>query len=462
MNFRLFSISAYAVVGLLGSFQLLPNSTLALAVFAVAFISFYRGLDTHIPILEITATIASLQWLVGPVIGYAIGSTDIRYEMYVEEARYFGFVLPATCVFLIGLALFPYETQQRDFLTKLSDNKLFYRGIALFIISLVAQYAYPYAPGSLAFLMKLLTQLRYVAALYFLYSGHRRRYLYTGLAMSTLLLQSAETAMFHDLIIWVSLVACYWYHTMSWNPTKKAMFFAAGFLSVFTIQVIKADYRTKVWANQDASIVAAVYDKVFVNHAFFDTQTLKAAGQRINQGWIISAIMLHVPLVEPHAEGETVKEAIISSIFPRAIMKDKAEAGGKKNFERFTGLVLEQGTSMGTSILGEAYANYAGFGGTIFMFIWGGAYAFIYRIAVTYTHKEAIFIFWLPFIFYQSIKAETELVVVLNQLTKGAIVAFVAYIGLHKFLMPEADDPSEIEDYDEDTEENTRSVSQVH
>ena len=49
---------------------------------------------------------------------------------------------------------------------------------------------------------------------------------------------------------------------------------------------------------------------------------------RINQGWIIAKVMDNVPSREPYANGETVKNAIIASIFPRFVDPDKAIAGG--------------------------------------------------------------------------------------------------------------------------------------
>lgn len=437
----------------LSSFQILPNNIIALTVFVVVFLNFYRALDTHIPILEITACIAALQWLVGPVIGYAYGSNIERYAMYIEAGKYFAFALPGTCVYLAALRILPEDPHQHKFLQTVRREIFFRRGVALLIISLGAQFTSSYAPGGLAFFFFLLTQLRYIGAIYFLYSGHPMRYVLIALSLGTLLIRSAESAMFHDLIIWVSLIACYWFHTVRWTPPKKATFFVVGFVCVFIIQLIKADYREKVWGGEDASLLATAYEKIVLNQAFVNSDSLRAAGMRINQGWIISAVMLNVPLAEPYAEGETVKTAIVSSIFPRFIYEGKAKAGGQVNFERFTGLELENNTSMGISILGEGYANYGSFGGCIFMFFWGLAYAGIYYFAAKFTRKHATFLFWLPLIFYQAIKAETELVVVLNQLIKGAIIAFSAFAGLHVLIPTPPEEDDDIEDYADEDED---------
>lgn len=427
-------ISLMLVLGFLGSFQALPNQLLAIVIFALVFLNFYKSLDTHIPILEITATIAALQWLLGPVLIYNYGALLERYDMHIESGRYFSFAIPGTCFYLAALRFFPDDLHQHEFLKNAREDIFFLRGTVLVIISFIAQFATSFAPGGLAFFVFLLTQLRYIGVIYLLYSRHQLRYLLIAVSLGALIIQSADSAMFHDLIIWVSLLACYWFHTNTWNAPKKAMLFTAGFACVFLIQIIKADYRQRLWAGHEASMLQIIYEKTVQNQEFLNPSTLRAASMRINQGWIISAVMLHVPLVEPHAEGETVKEAVISSIFPRFIVQDKKEAGGQENFRRFTGLILADSTSMGISVLGESYANFGAFGGTIFMFVWGLVYASFYRICIWVGRKYPTFIFWMPLIFYQAIKAETELVVVLNQLVKGTAVTFAAYYGLHKIL----------------------------
>jgi hypothetical protein len=82
---------------------------------------------------------------------------------------------------------------------------------------------------------------------------------------------------------------------------------------------------------------------------------------------------------------------------------------------------------MGISPLGEAYANFGVFGGCLMMMGFGAFFAISFKIALLFVSRHPSFFFWLPMVFYQSIKAETELVVVLNQIVKGAIVAYVLY-----------------------------------
>jgi hypothetical protein len=82
---------------------------------------------------------------------------------------------------------------------------------------------------------------------------------------------------------------------------------------------------------------------------------------------------------------------------------------------------------MAISPLGEVYANFGVLGGILALTIYGAVFSSIYAFFVALLPRFPTFYFWLPFIFYQSIKAETEFVVTVNQLVKGTIVAVVLY-----------------------------------
>lgn len=109
-------------------------------------------------------------------------------------------------------------------------------------------------------------------------------------------------------------------------------------------------------------------------------------------------------------------------------------AGGQDNFKKYTGLEIGSGTSMGLSIIGESYANFGVFGGIIFMGAWGLFLAWYWRGIVNFVHKYPLLLFFIPIIYLQVIKAETELVVVLNHLVKSSIAIVLFFIFATKIL----------------------------
>jgi hypothetical protein len=89
---------------------------------------------------------------------------------------------------------------------------------------------------------------------------------------------------------------------------------------------------------------------------------------------------------------------------------------------------------MGISIIGEAYGNFKVMGGILFMGIWGFLLAKIWIFLLKKCLKTPLLLAFLPLIFLQVIKAETELVVVLNHLVKSSIVVFGFFWATQKFL----------------------------
>src|SRR5690606_29433178 len=110
------------------------------------------------------------------------------------------------------------------------------------------------------------------------------------------------------------------------------------------------------------------------------------------------------------------------------------EAGGQENFRKYTGLNLSDNTSMGLSIIGEFYANFGVAKGVLMMGVWGLLLVFVWKRLVFNSYKIPLLIFFLPLIFLQVVKAETELLVVLNHLIKSIIAVALFFWLTKKYL----------------------------
>src|SRR5690606_15706315 len=144
--------------------------------------------------------------------------------------------------------------------------------------------------------------------------------------------------------------------------------------------------------NKLVLFLSILEDKV-VNEEITETDD-QNVNIRLNQGWIISAIMYNVPFKEPFADGSTIAEAVSASILPRFLDKNKKRAGGQENFEKFTGLQIGSGTSMGLSIIGESYANFDVIGGIVFMGVWGLFLAWYWRGIIYFVRKYPLLLFF--------------------------------------------------------------------
>lgn len=431
------SLAYLLIIAIFGFFQIFPNILLVSALGAISFKEFYQKIERGLPLLELTNLIAVLQWTIGPALSYFFGLDHFRYYMYVDEATFFSFALPATCCFTAAILGWGLVVDQRVFIAKEGNEFYFTYGMYLVILAFSAEFVSARAPSSVQFFFFLLSQLRYVAAMYFLLSGHRFRYVATAIACSSLFVKSTSAGMFHDLLLWLALIFCVWYPSAKWLHYRKPYVFIAASLLIFSIQVVKQDYRERLRKGDSPSLALMIFDYMSPSGKAWEEDVLSLALVRLNQGWIISAVMHHVPAKEPFAAGQTVVDSVVA-LAPRFVINDKAGAGGREGFRKFTGLQISDTTSMSVCVLGEAYANFGEIGGIFFMIAFGAFIAIYYTQILRWAYRHPDFLFWIPLIFYQAIKAETDLVVIVNQIVKGSIVAFACYWLLHRYFPPES------------------------
>lgn len=178
---------------------------------------------------------------------------------------------------------------------------------------------------------------------------------------------------------------------------------------------------------------AMVENSLFQNSEFSSVSTNSGElNARLNQGWIISAAMNHVPAVRDFENGETIIRAFQDSLLPRFLF-EKRTINVSDGFEKYTGLRVSSDTSFGISVAGEAWVNF-GYYGIIFMGFFGLFYASIMRTIVIIARRFPTVIFWIPLIFLQATKAETETVVVLNHIVKSGVLVAMFYFFAYKVL----------------------------
>jgi hypothetical protein len=402
------------------------------------FTQFVGQLGKSLPIMELMLLIAGLQWIIGPVIEYYAPSMHFKYYMYVPEPVYMGYIVPAYLAFA-GIVFFKLKKLTIINLPVWNFAQYERYGLAIFIIGVAFDIFGGYLPGALAFFAFILSNFKFAGAIILYFSTNKKLKNLFYVSIVYLFLISLARAMFHDFILWSIFFYMFW--AIRKQPSLKYIFFTfiVGGLFVVTLQTVKTAYRAEVWGGYSGNKIAlfsGLFFESLLNNPIasedegIDTQN----NVRLNQGWIISAIMDHVPEEQPFFEGKTITDALSASLLPRFLAPDKVIAGGRENFRNFTGLQIGDGTSMGISIIGEAYGNYNVIGGIIFMGIWGWILVTVWLFLVKYGYKNPLFFAVLPIVFLQVIKAETELVVVLNHMTKSLIVVFAFFYFAKKVL----------------------------
>lgn len=397
-----------------------------------------QQMGESIPIPNLMAAIASLQWILGPFIDYHNETTHYKYKMYVDEETYMSYIVPAILLFKLGLSIFPVKANL-DELGKRVQQLLTNHPRLPFVL-IISGFLLPYLsgllPAALGFVFYLLGNLKYIGVIYLLFSSNPNRWIVFWGTMAFTAIVSIGFGMFHDLLLWAMLTFTFVAYELKLSQLSKLAIAIIGIFVAITIQSVKGEYRGIVWSGAYTGNKTLLFINLAVEGwrtgSIVNPSSDVDMNVRLNQGWIISSIMNNIPEKEPFANGTSITESLIASLVPRILVPDKKTAGGRENFRKFTGLHISEGTSMGISLAGEGYANFGKSGGMIFLFVWGVLVGWFWQKLVNLRHVYPTLLIWSPIIFLQVIKAETEFAVVLNHMLKASILVFMVIIIIRK------------------------------
>jgi hypothetical protein len=422
-------------------------TALGIGLLIFSFLDFVEKVGNTLPILELMLFIACLQWILGPYIDYNSTHQHYKYYMYVKEDVYMDLVVPSLYLFAIPIYFFSNKVNYIIFLDRikllrLTDKMAIYLVVAGFTADVLGRFV----PDALAFVFFLLSGIKFIGVLFLFYSHSKKKWVVLFTLLFVQLLFSVAAGLFHNLLLWLILMFTFIAIFYKISFARKIVFLIVGFWVTFILQTVKGEYRKIIWQEGFTGNKVQVFLDAFENKSssFFlekdnnvyeeDDNDAAAANNRLNQGWIISKIMDYVPSQKPFLDGESIKSAVLSSLFLSSIAEIKAVGGGKATYQNLTGFELTSSTSMGTGILGEAYGNF-GVGGTyIFMFIWGCILGLFLLFIFNKSNIYYTLPLWIPIIFLQVVKAETDFYTVLNHLVKSTIlIFFILYILRKKF-----------------------------
>jgi hypothetical protein len=434
------SVLVYYTVDFNSSMDDLLN--VAISIFIITILAFAYNSKHTIAIRELIAFIYSGQLLIGPVLSYIY----LKYDYYAQPVNletYFGFAIPALVLFILGLftPLFTFSGPVFT-LNKLYESLHDKLKIAYILLALgfASGYILPFVPGGLAFFVYLLANAKYVGAIYLYFTKSHSKYIVLSFIIITLVLDAVATTMFHNLFLWITFIVLYVAYIKKYSLWLKLSTLGIGFIVLFATQAVKGEYRNTLWyggqqvESNTNYFTSLIQNQIDSDDGLFSERNIRRFIYRINQGWIVAHTMNYTPNVEPFADGETISQGFSSSILPRFLNPDKYVAGGREYFERFSGLVLVGGTSMNLSPLGEAYANFGVLGGAIFMFFFGLIINIAFGIVLKISQTRHTIILWLPLIFLQVVKAETDFTTVFNHLVKASFVVWLLYWGFEKYF----------------------------
>ena len=424
------------------------HAPIIVLLFCIAVYHFVRSLGVKICIMEMISLIACLIYLLIPLLVYRYynehNALAKLYEttMPIEEKKYFLFALPGTLLLAIGLNTTVIRQRRTDF-ELIQNCKLYLRdnrilGLGLIFIGLLSAFSLNVVPNVFRAIVYFSSQLTFIGAFYLLHSNIKGKKWIMIIALALLILQSAYTAMYGELVFWSAfgLMILSIGSKISLMVKSSILIFAAGF--ILLLQSVKQEYRLAMWTgsikgSKPSAMFQIAKDKIINPSSLIETKKLFAMATRMNQGFLVARTMNYVPRKEPYAKGETIIKALGAALVPRFIWKDKPEIGGREMICRFLGDCHKLKYSYDIGQLGEGYVNFGIIGGSLFMFFYGLFIRMSYSVVANLSIRNATLILWVPLLFFSALSLETDFLTFINSFFKAIIFCVVIYSGA-KFI----------------------------
>lgn len=419
---------------------------MSISLFVYFLLLFVNNIGKKLVILDVVILSSLLICLIMPIVGYHFFNFNNKlartwaFYMKVPSDDYYGYMFPALIAMIIGIKI-PVFFKEKTFKiqeqyminakTYLANTK--WQGLIMVGIGLGASLLQNYVPDALSIVFFILRYLMFVGVFYCLYSRFPNKKIVLIIVFSVLIIRSVSAGMFGDLVFITVLSIILMLLGNKMKFITKFMFLILAIFSIVVLQSVKPVLRSKIWNGKSgdnskiAIFVDILNDKISNPSKLLDNQaSLFSLYFRFNQGQIVSRVLNSVPSRYPYANGESIFLSLAATVVPRVLWANKPGAGGVYNFERFLGIKLK-GYSIGLSPFGEAYGNFGKVGGIIFMFFFGLLYNFFFNWLLKLAIKIPSLILWFPFLFFYAVQIESDVVTMLNSLTKFLLITFLFY-----------------------------------
>jgi hypothetical protein len=374
-----------------------------------------------------------LQMLIGPALAY--NGLDEYQEgfnkMQISESDYFSFILPAVFLFIVGLNTFtkglrgekPDIEKIKYYVTKHPIIPYF-----LIVLGFLSSFLSIFFSSELSFVFTVLSTFKFVGLFLIILGSKGIKPLPLTIVIGSIILSSVAQGMFFDLLTWVTFLSSVFALKYKPNNYFKVAFVVSFMILAVIIQQLKGDYREATWRRGESANLETLKQSIKKKEqksGVFSKESLGESNLRINQGYIITNIMITVPDKVAFEYGTELIQILEAAFLPRIIAPNKLNAGDRFIFMKYSGIPLLAGTSMGLSSIGDAYVNFGIFGGCIFMFFYGLLFNFFLIFFYNKSNKFPILILFATVIFYYPIRPDCELQTILGHLIKSTFIVIV-------------------------------------
>lgn len=408
-------------------------SYLALVLSLHQFTLLITSIGHIVPVRYLFGAFMTLQFFIGPVLAYN-GFDQYQYFEYVmqiPESSYFAYAIPAVILFIIGLHItagnFKGEVLDEKRISLFADKNTSIAYIFI-IVGFLASVVSIFFSSDLAFVFYLLGGFKFVGLFLIIMGTKQLKIASLILVVGSIIVSSLSAGLFQDLLTWILFVGSILAIKYKFGFNMKLLACVGFILLAVVLQQLKSGYRAATKKGEDADLETLTETYQAKNNgdfSIFSFASLAPNVVRINQGFIITNIIKTVPDRQPYSQGEEMTQILEAAVLPRILAPGKLQAGDRVIFEKYSGIHLRAGTSMGLSSLGDAYLNWGIEGGCFFMFMLGLCYSSVLNYFDKRSMRQPSILLFLPLIFYYPIRPDCELQTILGHLVKSTFLVIV-------------------------------------
>lgn len=382
----------------------------------------------------------SLNYIVSPIITYRLDDTMIKYGMKIPSDQYFNLAIPGIFSFMLGLYLLPTNIFTPNF-KDIKKSAIVNENI-LFIITFVAvffKFIYTFNLGELSFLVYLASLLRFVSVFALFSINWRKHFLLVIVVFAIDLASSFIGGMYHDVVMWLIFFAFYFVYSVKPSVRLKIIGASVFVLFVLFLQAMKVVYRQEVWfGEKEASMetVGELGTQIADNEILLGEDNLLATLSRSNQAWIFASTVDNMDRIKNFQEITLVNKYLEAAILPRFLAPDKIKSGDKEIFNKFSGHVINEGTSMGLGVFADGYIAYGTWGVYVFGFSLGLIFSLTFKLVESWANISPFYILLILPLLNYAVRPDCELQTTITHLFKGVIFyGFLVTLSKKRFTL---------------------------
>lgn len=411
----------------------------------IVLVNMGRSIGVQVPLIHVMVFNYFMQLVVAALVNYFYRPAEAFAIDYARYPAYLSYAVPSCIALYIGGLLALRRMPCVPFSASISEGGLpawalysrhfFWYGL---IVTLIIRTTSGLVPGNVLFVAVLLSSLRYVGFFAIVLSGDRRWWIYGLIILSMEAFLAIASGFIHDLVLWGIPTVLIVFYRYNWKNRVPVVILTMFFL-LYSFQSVKNEYRQST-SGQGIPIserIIILSDLLSKNSGrLFDKEIIGGTFARFNQGWIVDRVMQHVPMAEAYANGNTFLEGFYPILVPRFIDPDKPIAGGRKNFEKYTGIILNSSTAMNIGVAGEMYANFGPLGGVLGMAVFGFFMGFLYRSLYRRAAENRVWWAWGPFVGFFALKAEEGFMETIVWSLRGIVVMATLIFVCNRIARP--------------------------